>query len=411
MLLPAPLLLSNPRPVTAAQTATLRAPEGWREVTLKNGQTGFAPEDLPAGKVAAMVFWPVENAPGDLKAWFARRARDLGSKKGGEIVDVGGLLVTKGVADGLPYLAAAVRPSGFKEKARIGVLFADEDRLGTYAPAFLKLVADYGGISLNSDRPPKAPAASNADPMWTGLPASDPVKPLPAAEMNGAKVFVVTRQTFGMSGSVFSTYPLILFPDGTAFDSAPNRPVAAFDPAHVAPYVRSDDVGRWSVAGDRMTLTYPARREPTVSLRKVGEAWTDDADATEESAWNVVRRVLPGSAAKLQGRWSTSSIAVSGGAIGAGTTGGGGPMVASSSSGTIAFRGDRYSDSASSFASTTTNDTAVSASGGTKGTGRFRLDGLLLTREKDGRRGIELCFLLPGDPGAVWVGDRRYTRP
>ena len=110
----------------------------------------------------------------------------------------------------------------------------------------------------------------------------------------------------------------------------------------------------------------------------------------------------------MQGQWTTRSFSVSGGL-------GGTPTIASDATGTLVFRGDRYAAGRAGLVSVGSADAAGGFSNRSRGGGRFRLDGLLLTREKDGKRGVELCFLMPNWDGKVpktfWIGGDRYERP
>lgn len=395
-------------------------------MTLKNGQIGFAPEGLEKGQLAGMIFWPEESATGDLKAWFQRKAPAMGAK-GGAFSSIGGIVLTTGVSNGRPFILAAARPKGSTERARVGMLTADADIIKNYSSDFTALLVQYStGKAPEGSPTPKASSTDNRkakpdpDPRWANLPASNPAKPLPAASLNGAKVYIVYRNSYGLSGMTVTTDPMILFPDGTAFSDGPNKPVAAFDAAHLKGAVSRFDVGRWSLSGNRLTTTFPLRKsDPTTVYRKVGESWTDDKEANANSAWNVYRRAVPGTIARLQGEWRTSSLSTMGG------MGGGTPMVASGSSGTLVFKGDRFANSSSSFASATTanmgdafksgGDVSTYSNRDRKAGGRYRLDGILLTREVDGKRGIELCFLMPhydGDvPKTFFIGGSRYGRP
>lgn len=334
--------------------------------------------------------------------------------------------MTDGVNRGRPFILAAVRPANSTTRARVAMLFGDADLLKEYNDGFAELIRSIrsgrkeGGATVTT-RPKEREAKPSRDQEeWANLPASDPAKPLPPAAAGGAKVFIIYTNTYGLSGMEVRHDPLVLFPDGTAFDGAPEGPVAKFDVAHLKTAYRPVDVGRWAISGTTMTLTWPGRtRDKSEKYRKIGEGWTAEADTKPDSAWNIYRRVVPVTQTKVQGEWKTQSLFTSG------MAGGGTPMVAAGSSGTLAFKGGRYADSMSRFASATTanmgdafksgGDVGAYSKGGDAGSGRYRIDGLLLTRERYGRRGIELIFLMPnwdGDRmGAMMIGDRRYERP
>ncbi len=416
--LPPALLLRTP-PSLPAREDEIAPPEGWKRVAMKGGQTAFAPEDVPKGKIAGIVLWPEERAPGDLKAWFARRAAEFGVAK----PDVKGdarTVLTGGEANGRPLILAAVRLPGSGERARVAMLFADADLLKEYGPTFGALLASLRGDAPKAERTPKA-EPSPRDRALAKLPLSDPAKPLPPAALNGAKIFIRNTSRYGMSGMEVRTDPLILFPDGTAFDGGPSYPVAAFDPAHLKEQSTRFDVGTWRIEGATMTLLWPAKapRDREQTYRRIGDAWTDSKDATKDSTWNVYRRVVPLPPAKILGPWHSSSLMVTG------TMGGGTPMVSSGSSSDLAFNATEYADASSSFASaTTTNmgdgfksggDVTTFSDGKRRAAGRYRLDGLLLTRERNGRRGVELAFLIPSfdgpDPKTMWLSGDRWSRP
>ena len=392
---------------------------------MKGDQIGFAPDDVPKGKTVGIVLWPEESATGDLKAWFTKKAPAMGAT-GGQFRESGGVVLTGGVRNARPFILAAVRPAGSTTRARVAMLFGDADQLKRHQDSFSDLLRDIrGGRAATSDsggeRPKASGAKTSADQKkWANLPVVSPSAPLPPASLGGAKVFIIYTNTYGLSGMEVRTEPLILFPNGTAFDGAPDGPVAAFDAAHLKPTYRPTDIGRWTIVGTRMTLKWPARkRDATVVYRKVGEGWTSEADTKADDAWNIYRRVVPVTQAKIQGAWKTESL------VTMGTMGGAAPMVAAGSSGDLAFKGNRYSDSMSRFASSTTanmgdafksgGDVGAYSKGGDSGSGRYRIDGLLLTRERYGKRGVELAFLMPhwdGDKmGSMMIGSRRYDRP
>ncbi len=396
-------------PLAAPQTReTLVAPAGWRSVAMKNGLTSFVPEGLEPGRLVAMIFWPVESAPGDLKAWFVRRAREMGANAD-KILDRNGVLATTGTEGARPYFLVAARPAHSGNKARIGMLLADGELLSTYGPdLFALMIRDSGSVPR---APAEAPVASAKDPDWANLPASDPAKPLPAASSGGAKVFVRYHndRDYATGLDTMRTETLILFPDGAAFEGGPYGPVASFDPANLRQAALPGRAGRWSVSGDRMTLDFPERGTGPVAYRRIGDGWTASKEATEPKSLDVYNRAISASMPKLQGEWRTDSLFTSG------VAGGPAPTIAVSSSGTLAFRGDRFADATTRFLSATSPDASIAGKGGRSGGGRYRLDGLLLTREKNGRRGVELCFLLPywseGEPNTLWISGRRYDRP
>lgn len=414
--------LSPPAPLLPFQTSTeIPTPEGWRVLPMQNGLVGFAPKDLVPGRQIGMVFWPEESAPGDLKAWFEAKAKTMGIAAP-KVRVANGIAITGGVNAGKPMLLAAVRPAGRSGRTQVGMLFGDAEELDRFDGDFAATLKAIAGIrSAPEPNPERRREPTPMERAVALLPTAVPSKPLPTADDHGAKVWVRNTQSYGMSGITVSVTPLVLFPDGSAFDSGPSYPVAAFDPAHLRAALPAYDVGTWKIVGNTLTLTWPTLdpKDRVRTFRRLGDGWTDRDDATTKDAWNVYRRVVPVTPAKILGAWSTSSLVTTG------LMGGGVPMVAAGSSGELSFAKGVYANATSTFASATTatmgdsfktgGDISTFSDGKRRAAGRYRLDGLLLTREIEGRRGVDLAFLIPfwdGDvPGTMWMGADRWKRP
>ena len=102
-------------------------------------------------------------------------------------------------------------------------------------------------------------------------------------------------------------------------------------------------------------------------------------------------------------------------------------MVAAGSNRDLTFAANgTYSGAGETFASATTanmgdafksgGDVTASHTGKTGGAGQWRLDGPLLTTVQDGRRGVQLAYILPnwnkdGSPPEIMLGGDWWFRP
>lgn len=224
-----------------------------------------------------------------------------------------------------------------------------------------------------------------------------PASSLPAPSLNGAKVFV--KYSLIYYPSYNTTFEqLVLFPDGTAFDEVPDKPISSFSVAGLRKIVKPIYIGRWKVAGNTLTLNFPNKSR---TLRKHPHGWADTADKPpEDSAYGVYYPVVSPPRAQMLGAWKFSSLMVMG------TSGGGTPMVAAGTSGDWIFGADgTFRDGSTSFVSgTTTNmgnvfkgegDVTQTGHRNQSSSGKWRIDGPLLTLEKNGQRTVHLAFLMP----------------
>lgn len=242
-----------------------------------------------------------------------------------------------------------------------------------------------------------------------------PVKPaaattssdsIPAAKLNGARVFVKYSFVYYPSYKLV-IITLVLFPDGSAFDYIDGKPLDEFTSDTVSTLVHPNRAGTWKETGNTLTLTFP---KETRTLRKNRLGWFDGKDEIpKDRDYNIYYPVISPPRAKLFGEWKSKSL------ITLGTVGGSAPMVAAGSEGNWVFNADgTFNDSAEKFVSATTaNMGEPFKTGGDmdsydkskkSSAGKWRIDGPLLTLEKDGVRTVHLAFILP-----YWSKDPKDT--
>ena len=293
------------------------------------------------------------------------------------------------------------RPKGDRTRARVALLYGDAALIA--APetqtAYTGLLKD---ILAGRVAPPEK--AEPGTKPGSGLPASDPAKPLPSAGLGGAKVYIATTQDF--DGFAFSTAHdlLVLFPGGEAFDALPSA-LPAFTPSAIRQGLAPERAGTWTADARGLTVTLGGK--PRV-YRRVGEAWTLEPGATDRSAYGVFRRVIPLTPARLEGRWRSDESVT--------TSGFGMPTVTSGSRGRLTFGKGVYATEFKDFAGSSGDGVATVSEGSRDDGGRYRLDdGVLLTRDLGGRRWVSLAFLIPffdgADPKTMWLAGRRWSRP
>lgn len=249
------------------------------------------------------------------------------------------------------------------------------------------------GALLTVTLPAALPSAEGAPPTKKTVSANA----LPAAALGGAKVFV--KYSLIYYPSFNTTFEqLVLFPNGTAFDDVPDKPLTKFDEASLRKIVEPMYVGRWRIAGAKMTLTFPKRSRV---LRKHPRGWFDGQGALPtDSAYDIYYPVIAPPRAQMLGAWKFSSLMVMG------TMGGGSPMVAAGTQGHWTFNANgTFSDGSESFSSaTTTNmgegfkgegDVTQTGKNRQSSSGQWRIDGPLLTLQKNGQRTVHLAFLMP----------------
>lgn len=217
----------------------------------------------------------------------------------------------------------------------------------------------------------------------------------PGAALGGARVFVkYYQETYPRITTRFAH--LLLFPDGTAFDDIPAKPLPDFSEGALRGLLDPGDVGRWKTTGDALLLTFPREKR---TLRKHPNGWYAGAVPTE-GAYDIYYPVISPPRGRLLGAWQNNSLIV------IGTEGGGSPMVAAGSRGDWAFNADgTFSDGEQSFTGATTQnmgeaykgdgDVVATGHGSRKSSGKWRIDGPLLTLERDGKRTVHLAFLMP----------------
>lgn len=223
---------------------------------------------------------------------------------------------------------------------------------------------------------------------------------LPAAKLNGAQVFVKYRISYATSIQTNFDH-LLLFPDGTAFDGIPSKPLPSFDVATLKAALEPDETGQWKIEGDTLVLSFPkSKSEPRRMLKRHPKGWYAGDGAAGDSAYDIYYPVVAPTRQTMLGAWENSNL------NSVGMMGGGAPMVTVGSNGSFYFNSDgTYSNERKSFASSTTANMGDAFRGDlsvgiyhddkTRAAGRWRLDDVLLTTEKDGRRSIQLAFVLP----------------
>ncbi|MEO0557621.1 MAG: hypothetical protein AAF170_05485 [Bacteroidota bacterium] len=276
---------------------------------------------------------------------------------------------------------------------------------------------DAGLAIPEADGPPALPPTPRAV-------SGSRTSPLPPASANGAEVYIKYTWGYGLNGMTTSQDPLILFPDGTAIEDMPVGGVREFTSSSIAAAYEEDrdrrrNVGTWQRSGDRLTLTVNGE---TRVLRKTPRGWWDDDDPIDnETGYDTYFPVVLATPEHMLGPWVTQSLFVSG------TIGGASPSVASGSTTNRVFYADgTFSEDRDSFVSATTANMGDAFSTGAdvgmfsensgQAAGRWRIDGPLMTIEKDGDRRIVLAFIMPEwsleNPNSdVWVGRDFWERP
>lgn len=242
-----------------------------------------------------------------------------------------------------------------------------------------------------------------------------PVGGLTPASLNGAKVFV--RYTIPTMYSTDTIHELVMFPDGSAFDGLPSDPLPSFDAATIRRYSKKYDIGTWKQSGNRLTLTFDGKPETYVKHSSGG--WADPENAS--GSYNIYFPIRVATKAQLAGAWKHKSLTTMG------MAGGGAPMVAAGSNKDLTFNPNgTYAGAGERFASATTanmgdafksgGDVTTNSNNKTGGSGKWRLDGPLLTTVENGRRGVQLAYILPNwnkasEPPQVLIGGDWWFRP
>ncbi len=236
--------------------------------------------------------------------------------------------------------------------------------------------------------------------------ASIPKAKLTPSSLGGARVFVMYVVPINGSSPIDE---LVLFPDGTAIDDLPSGPVAGFDAATVRAASRPPSVGRWTQAGNRLTVTL-GRGKPDVYVKDPSGGWADPE--RKSGSFGIYFPVLPVAPTSLTGAWHNETI------TSVGVVGGPGPVTFGGSSGDLVFSPDgTYTKGGRGFASTTGGAGDVTAIGkGRRSQGRWRLDGLLLTTIENGKRGVQLAYALPhwskeSKAPDIMIQGSRWSRP
>lgn len=154
-------------------------------------------------------------------------------------------------------------------------------------------------------------------------------------------------------------------------------------------------------------------------LRKNRKGWSEEG-AKADSSYDIYFPVIPISKQLITGAWRNKSLTTTGFA------GGGMPMVTAGSTSDFFIKLDgTFSNSRDSFVGATNANMGDAFKGDTtfgtyhennrNAAGRWRLDDLLLTMEKDGTRAVHLAFVLPNwsSDGStdLMVGGDRWERP
>ncbi|MBC8103113.1 MAG: hypothetical protein H7Z41_11055 [Cytophagales bacterium] len=381
-------------PLTAAQAQA--PPAGWKDEQ-KNGLRFFVPPDLAPGEKALILVFPPEplGAGGDLESWMKKR---IAANNAGKNARVG--KITSKATDGITLLLATATVAGqpcifaSREAGGNGYLFllgaGNRDLLVRYSGAFANTIR--GAASGTAAGSPGGGAVPKVRAS-TG--------PLPAASLGGARIFVKYRISYGTSMTTNFDH-LILFPDGSAFDDLPSKPMPRFDAATLRTMLKPFDIGRWKQTGNTLTLSFPNdKSEPQRVLRKHPKGWwDDDGPIKTDTAYDTYYPVIVPTSKQVLGPWKSQSLTTMG------TMGGGAPMVAAGSNSDLQFRADgTFTNAKKSFASSTTanmgdgfksgGDVGIYSNSAKNAAGRWRLDGVLLTMERDGQRSVKVAFIMP----------------
>lgn len=258
------------------------------------------------------------------------------------------------------------------------------------------------GNKLSNRRPPK--------PV---LPAGG----LTAATTGGAKIFVRYHMTYG-SGVEVRLEQLVLFPGGRAFNDVPDKPLPNFSEASLAKYLHPRDVGTWRQNGSNLTLTFNGKTTSYVKEASTG-GWTEPDH--KSGNFDVYYPIKLATKEQLVGKWKNKNLTTMG------MMGGGAPMVAAGSNNDLTMNADgTFVKAGKSFASATTanmgdafktgGDTTVAGTGHHGAAGQWRIDGPLMTTVENGRRGVQVVFILPHwgkdtDSPEILIQGDRWSRP
>lgn len=244
---------------------------------------------------------------------------------------------------------------------------------------------------------------------------------LSPASLHGARIFIrYSLQYYPTTTTRFDH--LMLFPSGAAFADIPTKPVTSFDEATLRPLLKPYDIGTWKQTGGTMILSFPNKSsDKMVTLHKVARGWYDGTGQPKpDGAYDVYYPVIPLTPKILAGPWMSKSL------VTAGTNGGGAPMVAAGSTGNrVFYTNGTYSDARESFTSATTinmgsafkgeGDVVSTSNRKSSETGLWRVDGPLLTLQKNNERLVCVAFVMPnwGPPSKpdVMIDGDRWKRP
>lgn len=268
-------------------------------------------------------------------------------------------------------------------------------KLAGVSPAEVTITADGRINGLLSEKVPSVSTSKSDQTITTttGIKSS----PLSSATLGGAQIFIKYSLSYYPSFTTDFEH-LLLFPDGTAFEDVPSKPMPQFDAPTLRSMLKPRDIGQWKTVGSTIVLTFAGKQR---TLRKTAKGWYDGDELPKKySAYDTYFPVIAPTAKAMFGPWKHKSLTTMG------TMGGGTPMVAGGSTGNFVFNADgTFTNDRQSFASATTANMGdafksgadVGAYSNRKNTaaGRWRLDGVLLTLEKDGRRTVHIAFIMP----------------
>ena len=333
------------------------------------------------------------------------------------------------------YEAMLVRPSllaAFAQQAQDASETAQEaSPRRAAAQSFRTLFGvDPSGVLIDADGrvsglapvPVAARPGSPAAPRPPAPPVAAAETTLPPVRADGVEVYLsYTAGVSALSGILeIEQHPLTLFPDGTAVQEYPEGPVAAFTPAAIRqafpPEDRAESVGTWRKQGGALVLTFAGE---TRRLPRTPKGWHDvENDDLDGPSWDGYHVYLPASAigaGQLSGPWEMEDLFL------AGTPGSTlAPVVSGGRTGARVFYGDgTFSEVTRSGLRVVAPDWATgtyptSRSNAGQASGRWRLDGSVLTIDRDGARTVLLAMLMPeydDEDVAVWIGTDHWTRP
>ncbi len=248
--------------------------------------------------------------------------------------------------------------------------------------------------------------------IGAGACAQTTMDELPPPSDHETEIYVKYTWSFGTALITYQK-PLVLFPDGTAFDEMPSGVVTSFDPATLRAALTAEGeqahVGTGRREDDALVLSFEGE---TRRLPRVERGWWDDEDSPDpDTPYKTYFPVLYANAEDILGPWVSESLLTVGVPGGNFTASGSTAKRVFFADGTFTEDRDRFVSATNEIAGSTygvfgSNDASVA--------GRWRIDGPLLTLEKGDQLDVVLAFILPewdDESGDLWIGGDWWDRP